>query len=145
MRGASPTVSGGRLSSPGAGVDTSGMNRFDKFCEKVSDRVSHATFFTFCVLLVIAWLIQGIVKMASEGPAAFFDSTYQLEINTTTTIITFLMVALLQNAGRQFENATNAKLNTILEALAELNDTDTDRLKRMVGAEKEIGAHADEA
>jgi len=48
--------------------------------------------------LVVAWLIQGVVMVASRGTIQpFLQSQYQLEINTTTTIITFLLVALLQN------------------------------------------------
>jgi low affinity Fe/Cu permease len=117
------------------------VTRFDRFCSAVSDHASRATFFTFCLLLVVVWLIEGAVKIASSGWSSFFDGNYQLQINTTTTIITFLMVALLQNASKQAENAVHAKLDTVLKGLAELDATSTDMLERMVGAEDDIGAH----
>lgn len=117
------------------------MNKFDTFCSWISKKVSHATFFSFCTILVVVWLIEGVVKMVLSGPSAFFDSTYQLQINTTTTIITFLMVALLQNSQQQFENAINAKLDTILKGVAEIEDTNSEMLENMIGAEKTIGAH----
>lgn len=120
------------------------MTRFDRFCDAVSDRVSHASFFTFCVLLVVIWLIEGAVKVAASGWSAFFDGNYQLQINTTTTIITFLMVALLQNAGKQGENALNAKLDAVLKGLAEISDTNGEMLEHMIGAEDEIGARKPE-
>lgn len=115
------------------------MTRFDRFCAAVSDHVSRASFFTFCLLLVVVWLIEGAARILTSGFSAFFDGNYQLQINTTTTIITFLMVALLQNASRQGENALNAKLDTVLKGLAEISDTNSDLMERMVGAEDHIG------
>ena len=50
----------------------------------------------------------------------FLDSQFQLEINTTTTIITFLMVALLQNSQTRTEQAVHHKLNAIADGLADL-------------------------
>jgi hypothetical protein len=48
------------------------------------------------------------------------DAQYQLEINTTTTIITFLLVALLQNSQTRTDQATQHKLNAIADGLADL-------------------------
>ena len=66
---------------------SSKVGLFDRFAGATSDLVGRAAFFTFCVLLVVLW-----------APTYFlvgnFD-TYQLLINTPTTIITFLLVALL--------------------------------------------------
>jgi low affinity Fe/Cu permease len=64
-----------------------------------------------CVSLVLIWapsyfLIQDI-------------NTWQLIINTATTIITFLMVALLQNSQRRSDEATQHKLNAIADGLAD--------------------------
>jgi len=67
------------------------------------------------------WLVQGAVLIASKaGFHAFLDSQYQLEINTTTTIITFLMVALLQNSQTRTDQATQHTLNAIADGLADL-------------------------
>jgi low affinity Fe/Cu permease len=64
---------------------------FDRFAGRWANFVSRAPFFTFCVLLVVLW-----------APTYFlvgnFD-TYQLIINTPTTIITFLLVALLPSSS----------------------------------------------
>lgn len=98
------------------------MNGFDRFSSAVSTQVSRAWFFTVCVLLIVLWV---------PSIAVFRDvDTWQLIVNTVTTIITFLMVALLQNSQAQFERAMNVKLDAILEAL------DRDEL---VGIEQEIG------
>jgi uncharacterized membrane protein len=85
---------------------------FDRFAGRCAEFVSRALFFTFCVLLVVLW-----------APTFFlvgnFD-TYQLIINTPTTIITFLLVALLQNTQKRNEQALQHKLNAVADGLADL-------------------------
>ena len=93
---------------------------FDRAAGTVARVTSRAPFFAFCVLLVVVWLLQGIVQIVGGGWSSFTSSTYQLEINTTTTIITFLLVALLQNSQTRTDNATQHKLNAIADGLADL-------------------------
>ncbi len=94
---------------------------FDKFAGLAARLASRAPFFAFCLLLVIIWLVQGVSLIVSKGSLnAFLDSQYQLEINTTTTIVTFLMVALLQNSQTRTDQATQHKLNAIADGLADL-------------------------
>jgi low affinity Fe/Cu permease len=93
---------------------------FDRFAGKASDIVSRAPFFAFCLGLVALWAIEGIVRMLASGPEAFLDDTFQLQINTTTTIITFLLVALLQNSQTRSDRAVQQKLNAIADGLADL-------------------------
>jgi low affinity Fe/Cu permease len=94
---------------------------FDRAAGSVARVTSHAPFFAFCVLLVALWLAQGIVSvLAGRGWSSFTSSTYQLEINTTTTIITFLLVALLQNSQTRNDNATQHKLNALADGLADV-------------------------
>lgn len=85
---------------------------FDRFAEGWSRIVSRAAFFAGCVALILVWL-----------PSYFlfrdFD-VWQLWINTITTCITFLLVALLQNAQRRSDQATQHKLNALAEGMAEL-------------------------
>jgi low affinity Fe/Cu permease len=72
--------------------------------------VSRAWFFSACVLLVLVW-----------APTYFlFGSvdTWQLLINTATTIVTFLLVALLQNSHQRGEQATHVKLDAVATAVA---------------------------
>ena len=93
---------------------------FDRVAGTIARLTSRAPFFAFCVLLVGVWLAQGIVEIIGSGWSSFTSSTYQLEINTTTTIITFLLVALLQNSQTRNDNATQHKLNAIADGLADL-------------------------
>jgi low affinity Fe/Cu permease len=93
---------------------------FDKFAGLAARLASRAPFFAFCLLLVILWLVQGVIIIVSQGSLhAFLDPKYQLEINTTTTIVTFLMVALLQNSQTRTDQATQHKLNAIADGLAD--------------------------
>ena len=94
---------------------------FDRFAGLAAKLASRAPFFAFCLLLVILWLVQGVTLIVSKGSFhAFLDSQYQLEINTTTTIVTFLMVALLQNSQTRTDQATQHKLNAIADGLSDL-------------------------
>ena len=131
------------------------LGLFDRFATKVGHLVSRAPFFAAAVAIVIAWLIEGIFKMAAEGPRAFLDQTYQLQINTVTTVITFLLVALLQNTQARDNVALQDKLNAIAEGLSVLMDKvhsdekddlqDALReLRAAVGLEDKVGAEDEE-
>lgn len=85
---------------------------FDKFAGMASQVASRAAFFSFCVLLVIIWAPSFFVLRDLD--------TWQLIINTVTTIITFLMVALLQNSQTRSDQAVQHKLNAIADGLADL-------------------------
>ena len=94
---------------------------FDRFAGLTAQMASRAPFFACCLLLVLIWLIQGVIRILAEGSfSAFLDGQYQLEINTTTTIITFLMVALLQNSQTRSDQALQHKLNAIADGMADL-------------------------
>ena len=85
---------------------------FDRFAGRASQVVGRAAFFAFCVLLVVLWA-PTIFQLRSID-------TWQLIINTVTTIITFLMVALLQNSQTRSDQAIQHKLNAIADGLADL-------------------------
>ena len=125
---------------------------FDRFAGLAARLASRAPFFAFCLLLVIIWLVQGFILIITKGSFhAFLDSQYQLEINTTTTIITFLMVALLQNSQTRTDQATQHKLNAIADGLADLMehlatqfpdsslDKDMEELRAAIGLETREG------
>jgi hypothetical protein len=95
---------------------------FDRFAGRASEIVSRAPFFAFCLLLVLVWLLEGAMRVVSDGTSAFLGDSYQLQINTTTTIITFLLVALLQNSQTRSDRAVQHKLNAIADGLADLMD-----------------------
>jgi hypothetical protein len=88
------------------------LTHFDRFATSAEGFVSRAWFFALCVLLVLLW-----------APSYFlFGSvdTWQLVINTATTIVTFLLVALLQNTQSRANDAVQQKLNAIADGLADL-------------------------
>jgi low affinity Fe/Cu permease len=97
---------------------------FDRFAGATSNVVARAAFFTFCVALVIVWLPSIFLFRSVD--------TWQLVINTVTTIITFLMVALLQNSATRNDQAVQHKLNAIAAALADLMSHDEHDLKQVV-------------
>ena len=100
---------------------SSDVGFFDRFAGWAAGLASRAPFFAFCLLLVLVWLVQGVANVVSTGSLSrFLSATYQLEINTTTTIITFLMVALLQNSQTRENQATQHKLNAIADGVADL-------------------------
>jgi low affinity Fe/Cu permease len=86
------------------------MNRFGKvftrFATTVSRMAGHPPVFAACCLLVVLW--------ALSGPLFGFSDTWQLVINTSTTIITFLMVFLIQNTQNRDNNAIQAKLDELI-------------------------------
>ncbi len=85
--------------------------RFDRFAERAAQVASGARFFAVCTLLVVLWL-PTLVLMDVEGS--------QILIQTVTAIVTFLIVALLQNSQKRNEEAMNLKLNAIAQAVADL-------------------------
>jgi len=107
---------------------SSEVGYFDRFAGWAAGLASRAPFFAFCLLLVVIWLIQGaVVVVVTRSFDTFLDATYQLEINTTTTIITFLMVALLQNSQTRDNQAVQHKLNAIADGVADLMEHVSDR------------------
>jgi low affinity Fe/Cu permease len=88
------------------------LSLFDKFATQVSTYVSRAWFFAACVITVLLW-----------APSFYLFSnvdTWQLIINTLTTIVTFLLVALLQNTQKRADASTQIKLNAIAAGLDEV-------------------------
>jgi low affinity Fe/Cu permease len=90
------------------------LTLFDRCATATASFVSRAWFFALCVLLILIWLPSYFV---------FHDvDTWQLAVNSPTTVITFLLVALLQNTQRRADIAVQQKLNAIADGLADLMD-----------------------
>jgi hypothetical protein len=85
---------------------------FDRFAGVASNVAGRAAFFAFCVLLIVVWAPSILLLRDVD--------TWQLIINTATTIITFLMVALLQNSQTRNDQAVHHKLNAIADGLSDL-------------------------
>ena len=112
----------------------SGVSRhslFDRFAKWTSRTVGHPLTFAAAVLIIVVWSIT--------GPIFGFSNTWQLAINTGTTIITFLMVFLIQNTQTRDGTAVQLKLDELIRAiegahnglldLEELSDEDLARLR----------------
>lgn len=85
---------------------TKGSSAFEKFATNVSKAAGSTTAFIGAFLIVVAWAIS--------GPIFDYSETWQLVINTGTTIITFLMVFLIQKAQNKDSLAIQLKLNELV-------------------------------
>lgn len=88
----------------------SGPTFFDRFATGADKFVSKAWFFLACVLLVVIWLPS---FFAVENV-----DTWQLLINTPTTVVTFLLVALQSNTNKRADASIQTKLNAMADAMA---------------------------
>lgn len=88
-------------------------NKLSELLERLSQKATQATgtskAFIMALAIIIVWLIT--------GPIFDFSDTWQLVINTGTTIITFLMVFLIQRSQNKDALAIHLKLNEIVAAL----------------------------
>lgn len=116
---------------------------FRRFAEGVSHAAGTPIAFVLAFMVIIIWFVT--------GPIFGYSDTWQLAINTGTTIVTFLMVFLLQNTQNRESRATQIKLDELLRALRsartslvdleELPDEDLDRLE---GEFRKMSQHAGE-
>ena len=82
---------------------------FHRFAHWVSDRMGAPTAFLVAVSVIVAWAIT--------GPMFGYSDTWQLYINTGTTIVTFLMVFLIQNTQNRDAKAIHLKLDELLRGV----------------------------
>jgi low affinity Fe/Cu permease len=118
---------------------------FRKFAAKTSTLAgSHWAFIT-AVLLIVAW--------AASGPLFGFSDTWQMIINTTTTIVTFLMVFLLQSTQNRDARAIHLKLDELIKKnkharnrlvdLEEVADEEIEQLEEEFREFRARNAHAE--
>ncbi len=102
---------------------------FRKIAAKISNATGNATAFVCALALVTGW--------AASGPLFDFSNTWQLFINTGTTITTFLMVFLIQNTQNRDGKAVQLKLDELLlstagrDAFVDLEDMTDDELAEL--------------
>ena len=103
---------------------------FRVFARRSSMMLGSAWAFTGAVLVILVWLIT--------GPTFHFSDTWQLIINTATTVITFLMVFLIQNTQNRDAKAVHLKLDELIRAikdarneLVDLEDLSDEELKKL--------------
>ncbi len=105
---------------------------FRRFAFKVSKRVGSPWMFVSALTVIIVW--------GMTGPIFHFSDTWQLVINTGTTIVTFLMVFLIQNTQNRDAEAIQLKLDELIRAVTEartslvdledLSDEELERLRK---------------
>jgi len=82
---------------------------FSKIASKVSEAIGSPWAFIVALAVIVVWLIS--------GPILGFSDTWQLIINTSTTIITFLTVFLIQHTQNKNDRATQLKLDEIIHSI----------------------------
>ena len=88
---------------------------FRKFSNKTASMMGSSWAFVVAVLLIVGWGVS--------GPLFGFSDTWQLVINTTTTIITFLMVFLIQNTQNRDTKAIHLKLDELIRTSNDARNT----------------------
>jgi len=115
-----------------------GRSPFEKFVEGTYQQVSRAPFFLVCLFIVVAWLVS-----VPWWPDL---KSWQVAIHTVASVLSLLLLVLLENASRRSGEAAQEKMNVLAEALAALmesqarNDPELDesvsRLRKAVGLEE---------
>jgi low affinity Fe/Cu permease len=96
----------GKNNSPN---DTPHKDHFALFANTCSTYMGSRWAFVFAVGVIVVWAVT--------GPLYHYSDTWQLIINTGTTIVTFLMVFLIQNTQNRDARAINLKLNELIESI----------------------------
>jgi low affinity Fe/Cu permease len=86
-----------------------GSDKFGKFAARSSHYLGSRWAFVVAIGVIVAWAIT--------GPFFHYSDTWQLVINTGTTIVTFLMVFLIQNTQNRDARAIHLKLNELIHAI----------------------------
>ena len=113
------------MSSRGRGPRLVG-ERFRRFAVRTAERLGSHWAFTVAVLVVVLWLVT--------GPLFHFSNTWQLVINTATTVVTFLMVFLIQATQNRDAKAIHLKLDELIRSsrarnvFADLEDASEEEL-----------------
>jgi low affinity Fe/Cu permease len=93
-------------------ASTDGRTPFERFVETGHRWVTHPAFFFGCLAVVLLWLLS--------VPLWVDLKAWQTAMHTLTSVISLLLLALLENSSRRAEQASQEKLNVIAEALAAL-------------------------
>jgi low affinity Fe/Cu permease len=112
---------------------TRSASRFTRFAKWTARMSGRPVAFGFAMATILIWGIT--------GPVFHYSDTWQLVINTSTTIITFLMVFLIQNTQNRDSEAIQVKLDELIRAtrgchnalldLEELEDVELNRIKKV--------------
>jgi low affinity Fe/Cu permease len=98
--------------------------------EAVHSRVSRAPFFLVCLAIVLVWL--------ASVPLWPDLKQWQVAIHTVSSVLSLLLLVLLENSGRRSEEASQEKLNVLAEALAELMESHARTDHELEGATRKL-------
>jgi low affinity Fe/Cu permease len=111
-------------------------DHFGKFANSCSVYLGSRWAFAAAVGVILAW--------AMVGPLYHYSNTWQLVINTGTTIVTFLMVFLIQNTQNRDSRAINLKLDELIDSINSAKNEMID-IEHLSDAELDVLAHRYEA
>ena len=114
-------------------LQSSPISLFTRIAKIAANAMGYPWAFGLAVLIIVVW--------GASGPIFFFSDTWQLIINTGTTIVTFLMVFLIQNTQSRDSAALQLKVDELIRStkgahtalldLEELDQKDLDRFRRL--------------
>jgi low affinity Fe/Cu permease len=114
---------------------------FHKFAHGTADIAGSVWVFILAILVVLVW--------AAVGPIFGFSDTWQLVINTGTTIVTFLMVFLIQNSQNRDAKSMHLKIDELLRAVAKartglinLEELSDEEIKKLQAEFKKLGENS---
>jgi low affinity Fe/Cu permease len=114
---------------------------FGRFATHTARAMGHPLAFLLAVLIIVVWAIT--------GPFFRYSDTWQLVINTSTTIVTFLMVFLIQNTQNRDSTAVQLKLDELIRAvegahnsLLDLEELEEGQLERLRAVYEELAQRA---
>jgi low affinity Fe/Cu permease len=112
--------------------------RFEDFSQSLSKRAGSPRTFAVAIVLIVIWAIT--------GPFFHYNDTWQLIINTSTTIITFLMVFVIQNTQNRDNDVLHIKIDELLRvtkgaqnAALNLDELDDKQLKTIRKQYRQVG------
>jgi low affinity Fe/Cu permease len=115
---------------------------FRCFAQRSSTLLGSAWAFCGAVLVILVWIVT--------GPTFHFSDTWQLIINTATTVVTFLMVFLIQNTQNRDAKAMHLKLDELIRAvkgarnqLVDLEELSDDDLKKLEEQFRRLRKHSE--
>lgn len=116
------------------------LNIFDRIAKRIAHLMGQPAAFAVACLVIVVW--------GTLGPVLGYSDTWQLVINTSTTIVTFLMVFLIQNTQNRDSEALHLKIDELLRALdaadtrlVDLEERSEQELERLRKRYKDLASH----
>jgi low affinity Fe/Cu permease len=117
------------------------LSIFDRVAKRIAHLTGYPATFAVACLVIVVW--------GALGPALGYSDTWQLVINTSTTIVTFLMVFLIQNTQNRDSEALHLKIDELLRALdaadtrlVDLEERSEQELEQLRRRYKDLASHS---